>query len=265
MSILRLDQIPKSLSVDKRPIFLRQNTKSTSTSQHSMPEQAETLCSSKPNKSKHEESFPCNKHSEVLEGRLKDRHSRGANARYSRPKSWSRRVSPVYTSTGRSSRCERIKSSHRDSVLLDNAFYLDLPSPSKVSLLPHDFEIFPSVSLPKTSSKTTNRLFILSAIQSACDSMAGQLAPEKQLQRGLQAMRKIKKSVEWTSHTLNKIESNVEADMMAYHTDYLRQERDSHATDKSLVRKEFRSSTLDPSRTIAKIERSVRRSRVRVI
>jgi hypothetical protein len=95
--------------------------------------------------------------------------------------------------------------------------------------------------------------------------MTDQLAPEKQLQRGLRAMRKIKKSVEWTSHTLDQIGSNVDADMMAYHTDYLRQERDSHAADKSLVRKEFRSSTLDPSRAIAKIERSVIRSRVRVI
>jgi hypothetical protein len=228
-------------------------------------------------------------HTEALEHRTsqKDRHIRKLvdfEASYTKPKDKSRRASrspavSVMEGTRRNLSSDRVAnrsvmmkgiSFSNSPVKLNQSNYQDSsPGLGGFSREAYTPMVRPILPRPSTSSsrrsktrQTTERLFMLNAIQCACESVGRLDNTEQQLQKGIRGFKEIKRNIEWTSSTLNQIDG-CEADLMAFQYNYLRNQRDSLLTDKSSVSKEFRTSSLDPSRPIAKIERSMKRSRGR--
>lgn len=274
---------------------MRQSTGSTTASQSSAVEMTEQIYNLEVDDAKtkladHSES---RRYTKQLEERLeqKDRHIRKRvdyEAQYNKPKSKTRQsrqasCSPSelsFISNKRNRSSERMSSkmsfakgvSFSSSPVKPSLYPYQDSSPGKVSFSTHNFELFPTSvkSFPQRpqsrtgrSRQTTDRLFMLNAIQCACEAATAQENTEKQLQKGLSDLRQIKRSIEWTSRTLNKIDCT-ETDLMAFQYDYMRNDRDSQAEEKSLVSQEYRKSALDPNRPIAKIERSMRRSKSRM-
>mmetsp|Transcript_27281 Transcript_27281/g.49025 ORF Transcript_27281/g.49025 Transcript_27281/m.49025 type:complete len:304 (+) Transcript_27281:2000-2911(+) len=299
-SKINLQQVPLRPSstspLKKRRIpYLRQSTASTAESQSSIADITEKIYCNEVNETKARilEDPENKRHTEELETRLKqkDRHIRRVvdyDANYAKPKLKSRNASfspnqSTLSGSRRNWSSERVSTakvnlskgvSFSSSPVKPNLYPYQDYSPSKVSFSVHNFEIFPQtvkpypvrpVSTSRTGSRriTTDRLFMLNAIQCACDSMGSVEDTEKQLEKGLNDLRKIKNSIEWTSKALNKIDCT-EADLMAFQYDYMRHDRDTQLSEKSVVSKEFRKSSLDPNRPIAKIERSLRRTRGRM-
>jgi hypothetical protein len=228
-------------------------------------------------------------HTEALEHRTsqKDRHIRKPvdfEASYTKPKDKSKRASrspaaSVVEGTRRNLSSDRVanasvlmkgisfsnspvkpyQSNYQDSSPGIGGFSREAYTPSVRPILPR-----PSTSSSRRSStrQTTERLFMLNAIQCACESVVKQDHTEQELRKGIRGFKEIKQSIEWTSSTLNQIDG-CEADLMAFQYNYFRNQRDSLQRDKASVGKEYRTSSLDPNRPIAKIERSMKRSRGR--
>lgn len=172
----------------------------------------------------------------------------------------------------------RTKTNHSNSPVKLTLSVLQSPNVSNLSSSINDFKStstrpFTSSARPFTSSnspkikvslqrKTDRRLLKLQVISNACDTITALKQKDASFIKGLKTLRSLRKSLDWTSQTLDKIEAGG-TDLWISQYNYLRSDRANQEEDQTNVCREFKETNCDPNRPIARIERTMRWSRAR--